>query len=289
LRYLGQTLDEGAAGTIDWVKRSKLNRRTVSIFVSEIVAEGIVFAADKNITWTYADRDGEPVASVQDVGAKVLRWPRQKALLGYVGRAEAGARPMHDWLYDFMGDHIDFVDPATVANDLRDRLQPEIGGPNQPASIVQFAAFARREGHIVPEYWHITNVHGLDERGDYLPASADFIAEEQMFKPSPNGTAAPSAIRNLLRRAATDFRPMWFHQGWDLAIFNTCSEAVRQAFAALHRAGRLTPPQSLQDWERHCRMWVLMYGAYFEAFGEPGQRYVGGGADVLSIPWPDDL
>ena len=54
----------------------------MSIFVAEIVAEGIVFAADKNITLTHADRDGEPVASVQDLGAKILRWPKQKALLG---------------------------------------------------------------------------------------------------------------------------------------------------------------------------------------------------------------
>jgi hypothetical protein len=262
----------------------------VSIFVSEIVAEGVVFAADKNITWTYVDRDGEPVASVQDVGAKVMRWPGQRALLGYVGRAEVGGRPMHDWLYDFMGDHVGFVDPATVAHDLRDQLQAEIGGPNQPSSIIQFAAFSRRDGHIVPEYWHITNVHGLDERGDYLPPSADFIAAEQMSKPNQQGiSVAPGAIRNLLQQAGTSFKPMWFHQGLDLAIFNTCSEAVRQAFAVLQRAGRLTPPQNLQDWERHCRMWVLMYGAYFDAFGKPGQRYVGGGADVLSIPWPEDL
>jgi hypothetical protein len=222
----------------------------VSIFVSEIIAEGIVFAADKNITWTYADRDGAPVASVQDVGSKVLLWPRDKALLGYVGRAEAGGRPMHDWLYDFMGDHVNFVEPGTVANDLRNRLQAEIGGPNQPASIVQFAAFARRDAHIVPEYWHITNVHGLNDRG-YLPASADFIAEEQMFKPSPNGVATPHAIRSLLRSAGSNFRPMWFHQGCDLVIFNTVSEAVRQAFSTLHQAGQLTPPQSLHDWERH--------------------------------------
>lgn len=158
---------------------------------------------------------------------------------------------------------------------------------NQPASIVQFATFAPLDAHIVPEYWHITNVHGLDERG-CLPASADF-AEEQMFKTNPNGVITPRAIRNLLRSAGSDFRPMWFHQGCDLAIFNTVSDAVRQAFSTLHRAGQLTPPQSIHDWERHCRMWVLMYGAYFDAFGEPGQRYVGGGADVLSIPWPDDL
>jgi hypothetical protein len=75
----------------------------------------------------------------------------------------------------------------------------------------------------------------------------------------------------------------------NLAVFNTVSSAVKQAFAVLQRSGHLPPPQNLDDWERHARMWVLIYGAYFEAFGAPGQRYVGGGADVLSIPWPDNL
>ena len=262
----------------------------MSIFVAEIVADGIVFAADKNITIpTAQDGNGYPIASVQDLGAKILRWPKQKALLGYVGRAGVGGKTMHDWLYDFMGDHIGFVDPAKVANDLRDRLQTEIGGPDQPASIVQFATFARREGYIVPEYWHITNVHGLDGNG-YWPPADNFIAVEQMFKPNPiDPNFQPHHIRNDLDALGDDFRPFWFHQGWNLAIFNTCSEALRQAFAQLHQAGTITPPQTLQDWERHCKMWVLMYGAYFDAFGEPGQRYVGGGADVLSIPWPDDL
>src|SRR3954468_2715342 len=131
----------------------------MSIFVAELVADGIVFAADKNITWTTQDRNGQPIASVQDLGAKILRWPKRKALLGYVGRAEVAGKTMHDWLYDFMGDHVRFDDPAAVANDLRERLQAEIGGPDQPESIVQFATFARRGKHIVPEYWHVTNVH----------------------------------------------------------------------------------------------------------------------------------
>jgi hypothetical protein len=153
----------------------------VSLFVAEIVAEGIVFAADKNITW-----------------------PKQKALLGYVGRAEVGGKTMHECLYDFMGDHIGFADPTAVAHNLCDRLQAEIGGRGQMESIVQFATFACREGHIVPEYWHVTNVHGLDAN-NYLPPAENFIAEEQMFKPR---------------------------------------------VAALHQAGHLTPPPTLEDWER---------------------------------------
>jgi hypothetical protein len=255
----------------------------MSIFVSEVLADGIVFAADKNITLT---RSGS--STVQDSGSKILRWPKRKALLGYVGCAQIGNQTMHDWLYDFIGAHIDFTEPEAVANDMRDRLQNEIGGAGSRGTIVQFATFVRRKGHIVPEFWHVTNIHGLAENGEYLPASDAFGATERLLGVHLN-QATPQNIRTVLRQCAEEFNPFWFHQGINLTVFNTLSGAVKQAFAALQKSGHLSPPQSLADWERHARMWVLIYGAYFEAFGEPGQRYVGGGADVLSIPWPDAL
>jgi hypothetical protein len=55
-----------------------------------------------------------------------------------------------------------------VANDMRDRLQKEIGGPGAPSSIIQFAAFVKRDGAIVPEFWRVTNIHGMTN-GEYGP------------------------------------------------------------------------------------------------------------------------
>lgn len=261
----------------------------MSIFVCEVLADGIVFAADKNVTITKIDGQGNCVSTVQDLGSKILRWPKRKALLGYVGCAQVGSQTMHDWLYDFMGEHIAFTEPAVVANDMRDRLQREIGGADAPQSIVEFAAFAKREGHIVPEFWHITNVPGLTATG-YSPSSDTFAATEQLLGVQlKNEQISPANIRDYLRNCTSQFRPCWFHQGFGLHVFNTVSEAARQAFAILQQSGQLPPPQTLDDWERHARMWVLSYGAYFEAFGAPGQKYVGGGADVLSIPWPTTL
>jgi hypothetical protein len=195
---------------------------------------------------------------------------------------------MYDWLYDFMGEYIDFAEPAVVANELRDRLQVAIGGPDAPPSIIQFASFAKREGHVVPEFWHITNIHGLTPTGEYQDPADTFVASERLLGVHLQGHATPANVREFLQHYSKQFTPFWFHQGMGLALFNTMSEAVRQAFAALQQAGRLQAPQTLADWERYAKMWVLIYGAYFEAFGSPGQRYVGGGADVLSIPWPLD-
>lgn len=260
----------------------------MSIFVGEVHADGIVFAADKNVTLRRLDGQGNVVSTVQDTGSKILRWPKLKALLGYVGCASVGGQTMYDWLYDFMGEHIDFTEPEVVANELRDKLQIAIGGPDAPGSIIQFATFARREGYVVPEFWHITNIDGLTPTGEYQRPADTFNASERLLGVHLQGQSTPANVREFLRRRSNQFTPFWFHQGLDLALFNTVSEAVRQAFAALQQAGRINAPQTLADWERYAKMWVLIYGAYFEAFGAPGRRYVGGGADVLSIPWPPD-
>jgi hypothetical protein len=132
----------------------------MSILVCEVLPEGLVLAADKNVTITRSDDHGRILSEVQDVGSKILRWPKSRALIGSVGCGQIGSRRIYDWLYDFIGDYVDFTDPAVVANALRDRLQYELGA-SAPSTIVQFAAFTRRDGYLVPEYWHVTNVHGL--------------------------------------------------------------------------------------------------------------------------------
>lgn len=262
----------------------------MSIFVGEVYPQGIVFGADKNLTYIFRDRDGREVGSAQDLGSKVLRWPKSKGLLGFVGRATVGGQSMHDWLHDFMGDHIGFTDPADVAYDMRDRLQHELGDSSE--TIVQFAAYARREGCIIPEFWHITNVHGLAPDGSgYLHASDKFEASERLLGVHlrDEGITSPKQVREHLGRRSEQFAPFWFHQGLELRVFNTICEATRQAFLGLQQAKLLERPSTLREWAQYVRFWVLTYGAYLDSFGGPGQRYVGGGADVHSIPWPEEL
>jgi hypothetical protein len=263
----------------------------MSIFVGEVYPQGIVFAADKNLTYPFVDSTGTAVGSAQDLGSKVIRWPKSKALLGYVGCAVVGNKSMYDWLHDFMGDHIGFHDPSSVAHDLRDRLFRELGGTTD-ATIVQFAAFASRDGYIVPEFWHVTNVPGLKADGSgYLPALENFVSSERLLGVHlpEEGVTAPAQVRQHLRKRAEMFAPFWFHQGLELRIFNTICEAARQAFYALQEAKLIERPNTLAEWARYVRFWILTYGAYFDAFGGPGERYVGGGADVISIPWPEEL
>ena len=68
----------------------------MSILVVEVVSEGLIFAADRNITVTMPDG-----ATTQPEGRpKVVPWPRQDVLLGYVGAASLNGQPVPDWLED---------------------------------------------------------------------------------------------------------------------------------------------------------------------------------------------
>jgi hypothetical protein len=70
---------------------------------------------------------------------------------------------------------------------------------------------------------------------------------------------------------------------------NTIDGALRAAMAALihHHPLRIHPwPNSLEEWSKHLRMSVLGYSAYFGAFYTSFEQYVGGGADVVAVPWP---
>ena len=97
-----------------------------------------------------------------------------------------------------------------------------------------------------------------------------------------------SEIRRYLKVLAKQFRPFWFHQGLDLFTFNVLQGAVKSAFRLLcEQHPNHDIPITLHEWEKHVRMQVLMYGAYFEAFRSEGEQFVGGGVDVVSTPWPE--
>jgi hypothetical protein len=87
---------------------------------------------------------------------------------------------------------------------------------------------------------------------------------------------------------AKQFKPFWFHQGIDLFTFNVLEESIKSSFRLLcEKHPHHDIPTTLEEWSKHVRMQVLMYAAYYEAFKSSDQQYVGGGADVMSLPWPE--
>ena len=73
----------------------------MSILLVEVVPEGILFVADRNVT-AFQTVGGRIESRGQSQRRKVLRWPDRTAIVGYVGEAEIGGVPTDDWLYDFI-------------------------------------------------------------------------------------------------------------------------------------------------------------------------------------------
>lgn len=88
--------------------------------------------------------------------------------------------------------------------------------------------------------------------------------------------------------SAKQFQPFWFHQGLDLFTFNVLESAMKSYFKLLcEQYPDHNVPNSLDDWAKHVKLQILMYGAYYEAFHPVGQRYVGGGAAIEHLCWPN--
>jgi hypothetical protein len=265
----------------------------MSIMAVRVVAEGILFATDRNVTVEL------PGASATRVGQsqrpKVLKWPNREVILAAVGLAWLEDQPMDQWLYDFIGRHLEPDQSlADLAAALKDRLEFAVRReyPDNPSAVIlHLGGFSEREGQWTPEVWFVRNAHGLDEAGQYVDVTHEFDVSEELGIPGRFAGLAGDEIRKRVRELADRGEPFWFHQGYDLGTFNILDAATRQGMAtiiAAHKhAWRLhRPPATLQEWARHLRMSVLVYGAYFDAFYRPYEQYVGGGADVVWSEWP---
>ncbi len=80
----------------------------MSIMVVQLANTGILFGADRNITSQVTLQNGSTaiVLTGQSQSPKVLKWPNQEVIVGYVGQAELAGIPTDQWLYSFIGRHL---------------------------------------------------------------------------------------------------------------------------------------------------------------------------------------
>jgi len=257
----------------------------VSILVVELVRQGMLFGADRNVT--HSVTGGGLAIQGHSQRPKVLKWPNETAIVGYVGLAQIEGRPTDEWLYSFIGRHLTPTNSEELARALVDELEaaiPESVRAVEPL-VVHLGAFEQQDGHWVPKCWFIRNTLNLD-----YDTKADFDVSEELLLELPDrfGRFLPNKVRDAVGALSDSLDPFWFHQGYDLGTFNTLHAYLKEAFRLLlaqHPAHNR--PQSLEEWTRHLRLTILTYGAYFEAFKTPFEHYVGGGVDVVSLAWPD--
>jgi len=260
----------------------------MSILVINVLNEGLIFGADKSITEYYPDGKTRQYPS-----SKVLKWPTDKYLFGFVGAAQMGKLPMIEWLREQQHEYEEIDSLEQIAQRLHQRVQEQRNIDDtqklpEPL-VIHLGGFEKKNGIWIPMVWHIGNMHKLG-RFDYLDTRHEFFCREEFWanETIKNAVLDPSEVRRFLKVLAKQFNPFWFHQGLDLFTFNVMQGAIQTAFRNLcQQHPEHDIPTTLEEWEKHVMMQVLMYGAYFESFQPVGKRYVGGGADIISTPWPE--
>jgi len=242
----------------------------------------MLFGADRNVT-TQVGQDVIYVGQAQR--PKVLKWPNRDAIIGYVGQAKIGDQMTDEWLYSYIGRNLGEATFTELATALAGDLEEALGrGEITSALVLHLGGFELVDGTWTPRVWFLHNTAGLTETGAYL-LGEEFVHREELGQPEYFGGKTPAEIRAHVQQSVFSYR-----QGFDLAAFNLIDDALREAMRAIVHAhpGQPVPiPTTLTDWEKHVRLSILGYGAYFGAFYEPFEQYVGGGADVVSVPWPN--
>lgn len=255
----------------------------MSFLVIEVLSKGIILAADRNITTTYTDGSEDQSVKRQ----KVLKWPNDKAIVGYVGQARIGGKYTDEWLTDFINRNLTFSSLSEVSEILRKEVEAQRkideGKGNPSPLIIHLGGFETNNSVKIPRVFLITNVWDL-KNGQYCDFRKDFKSTEELSKKLPE--IKESDYQKSFSIIENKLEPFWFHQGFDLMTFNVMHAFTKNAFKYLinnHPSHKL--PTDLQEWEKHIKMQILMYGSYFESFGSSGQQYVGGGVDIVSLSW----
>jgi hypothetical protein len=257
----------------------------VSILVVQLVQEGLLFGADRNITAETTLGDGTVMVTVsgQSQRPKVLKWPNTEVIMGYVGEARIEGKPTDQWLYWFLGRHLTFPDLASLAEALRSELDGlfRAGDFKQPL-IVHLGGFEKLETWT-PRVYFIRNTVELRPDGTFVRGSG-FDCSEELSQATYFGDKTGDEIRSYL---ATHY--FGFRQGIDLAAFGVLDQKLREAMEILIHTHPKKPhpvPVTLDERAKHVAFAINGYSAYFASFYPPFDQRVGGGADVVWAEWP---
>lgn len=256
----------------------------MSFLIVEITSKGLIFGADRNVTITYPDGSKDQNTKTE----KVLKWPNDKALIGFVGQGQIGHLSTTEWSKKFISDNPNFNSIEEISSKLKVEVEKQRRideGTNKAEAIIfHLGGFDIVNGIATPKIFMITNSYDLDKNG-YKDFRKEFKSTEELWKYFPS-CKTTEEIKTAITNLEEKHDPFWFHQGLDLMTFNVLHESLKLAFKSLilnHPKHKL--PTTLKEWGKHAKMQILMYGSYFESFHPVGELYVGGGADILSIEW----
>jgi len=186
----------------------------MSILVVHLVPEGLLFAADRNITTTATG--GGMTMIGQSQRPKVLKWPNRDVIIGYVGAGMIGGKATDERLYAFVGRNLTFHDFASLADALTGDLNAALAaGDLTDALILHLGGFEDVASEWTPRIWFIRNTTDLTASGGYVQGHqfdrSEEIAQGRILVPSTRRTSStsvevPTSLQRHGRRCLTLLR-----------------------------------------------------------------------------------
>jgi hypothetical protein len=268
----------------------------MSILLSAYFPEGIVFAADKNVTLLYETPGG--IEQDVEVGAttKVIPWTHRRAVVGYCGLGRLAGLSMEEWMRQFAAQTRDFDDLGALAMQMQEMIQrdfnrdhPEGVNINHARLIVHLGGFIFEDGVAVPAMYYISNVRSSDDRGRYGKAVRDFNSPSDQLHTHVVNEGARN-FRSWLEQYYRQGNLVWFNNGLNFAAFNVFRAYLWQTLTKLRELSYISLPRqpSLEDRIAYCKMAVELFDSFFRHHFPPRYRSVGGGADAEWVPWPHE-
>ncbi|MHB8967776.1 MAG: hypothetical protein ACYC57_05870 [Thermoleophilia bacterium] len=268
----------------------------MSILLSVYYSEGIVFAADKNVTLTFVDGSSD----VEEGSiTKVIAWPHRRAVVGYCGLGELAGLPMDEWMRQFVAQTRNFVDLESLVSDLHQMIQSDFNQDYPDGAeisgnqlIVHLGGYRLEGGNHIPAMYLISNVsldadgRPFNEQGHYYPAERDFRppSDELRALMEAQGIAIYNA-RQWLSDSYQAGNYRWFTNGLGFPAFNLFRDQLWNVLMYFKQLSQ-TPP-TLPEHEAFAGMAVELYNSFWRYNARPRARSVGGGVDIVSIAWPE--
>jgi hypothetical protein len=267
----------------------------MTILVVRLTSDGIIFGADRNITTV--TQNGQYIVKSGDQQKKILKWPNDKALIGYSGLSNIDNIPTIDWLYGFIGRYPNFDSISDLAHHLQEEVQRQIridenGNPEPNLLIIHLAGFEKESGIFKPRIFLISNYEKYDPDKDvYEKVDTTFCCDDHLpimldAIQIPNDNNLQTRLNDLIKQTK---HPIGFQQGHKLKTFNVFDNVLLDVNNFIFQIEGIEDYElNVKDWGERIKMGILTYCAYYESFSKPGMQYVGGGADILYIKWPEN-
>lgn len=255
----------------------------MSAILIRLFADGIVFGADRNVT-VNGVCDGSVTTD------KVCKSANGNVLIGSIGEGELGGK----WALEQITEVVDaYADAplAIIAKEVQSavyhqRKDDDKGKSSPGEQIVNLAGFEERDGVIVPECYYISNCYELTEKGTYDDVRQEFGCSPEVKIQSDQWELPAKDLRERLRALQNGPRPFGFQHSINLAKFNVLDQYARSTVDSLLKIDPALLPVSLEDWAKQIGLSLRLFGAYYQTYEPDDKQFVGGGADVVYVPWP---